>query len=351
MDRSRPPRPLLPVLGGLTAIVVILVGVHLAAPFLNPLLFALYFSVLLAPVHAWLQRRGLAKGVALLLVLALQVAVFGTLFVVLSVSLRRFAAQLGTYTLQLESRLDALPAQSAEGALAGLLDSDAFMALLGGIVRAIISFLGGYFYIQVLMLFFIVEGPAIIARLRASLGEQHPQVRQLPELGRTIARQFGLRAVVNACTGAAIAVWLFLLGVDYPLLWGLLTFFLAYIPYIGIVVATVPSVVLAFAEYGATRAILVIVGVAVVNLSAENLLSPLLLSRGLRISPTAVFIAFALWIWLLGAPGAFLAMPITFFLLVLFGTFPGTRWLAAVMTTGTPELPADAGAEGTGTPP
>src|SRR5262245_35406222 len=108
MEHPRPPRRLLPVLGGLSAAVVILIGVHLAAPFLNPFLFALFFSILFAPVHAWLQRRGLSRGIALLLVLALQVAVFGTFFVVLSVSLRRFAAQLGTYTLQLNRRVDAL---------------------------------------------------------------------------------------------------------------------------------------------------------------------------------------------------------------------------------------------------
>jgi predicted PurR-regulated permease PerM len=88
LDRSRQSRSFLPVLLGLAAIVLILIGLHLAAPFLSPFLFA--------PIHAWFQRRRLPAGVALLLVLSLQAAIFGTLIAVLSVSLRRFTARLGT---------------------------------------------------------------------------------------------------------------------------------------------------------------------------------------------------------------------------------------------------------------
>lgn len=49
---------------------------------------------------------------------------------------------------------------------------------------------------------------------------------------------------------------------------------------------------------------------------------------GLNISPTIVFLSFILWAWLLGAPGAFLALPITLFAAVMLDTFPETRWLA-----------------------
>ena len=62
---------------------------------------------------------------------------------------------------------------------------------------------------------------------------------------------------------------------------------------------------LAFAEFGVLRAVLVIVGFVVANLMAENILSPALMSRGLNLSPTLVFVSFAFWVWLLGGPGAF----------------------------------------------
>ena len=95
-----------------------------------------------------------------------------------------------------------------------------------------------------------------------------------------------------------------------------------------------PAVVLALAEFGLTRAVLVIAGIVVINILAENVLSPMMMGRGLSISPTIVFLSFIFWAWLLGGPGAFLVLPLTLFLAVMFGTFPETRWLASLIGTG-----------------
>jgi predicted PurR-regulated permease PerM len=108
-------------------------------------------------------------------------------------------------------------------------------------------------------------------------------------------------------------------------------FFLSFVPYIGLVLAVAPAVVLALAEFGLSRAVLVIVGVIVINILAENVLSPMMMGRGLNISPTIVFLSFVFWAWLLGGPGAFLALPITLFVAVMFDTFPETRWLASII--------------------
>jgi AI-2 transport protein TqsA len=103
------------------------------------------------------------------------------------------------------------------------------------------------------------------------------------------------------------------------------------VPYIGLVLAVTPGVVLALAEFGVTRAVLAIVGVIVINILAENVLSPMMMGRGLNISPTVVFLSFIFWTWLLGGSGALLALPLTLFVAVIFDTFPETRWLASVM--------------------
>ena len=52
----------------------------------------------------------------------------------------------------------------------------------------------------------------------------------------------------------------------------------------------------------ATAIVLVVAGVTVVNILAENVLSPMMMSRGLSISPTVVFLSFVFWAWLLGGP-------------------------------------------------
>jgi AI-2 transport protein TqsA len=120
-------------------------------------------------------------------------------------------------------------------------------------------------------------------------------------------------------------------------MWGILAFFLSFIPWIGLPLAVAPSVVLALAEHGVTSAVLVIVGVTVINIIAENALSPMLMGRGLSLSPTMLFIGFIFWAWLLGGPGAFLAAPLTIFLVLMLDTFPETRWIASVMGIAGPD--------------
>jgi predicted PurR-regulated permease PerM len=202
---------------------------------------------------------------------------------------------------------------------------------LGAVLSGISGFLSNLFLILMIMLFLLGEGPAMMSRLRASAGRDNPQVERLTTVGRSVVRQFGLRAIVNLVTGAGVTVLLFFSGVDFPLLWGILTFFLSFVPYVGIVLAVAPAVVLALAEFGVTRAVLVIAGVTMINLLAENVLSPMMMGRGLNLSPTIVFLSFIFWAWLLGGPGAFLALPITLFVVVMFDTFPETRWLASIM--------------------
>jgi predicted PurR-regulated permease PerM len=320
----------------LAATGVVLVIIRLGAPILNPIFFALVLSLLFSPIYSWLKRRGLPSPVVLVIMLLVIGGLFRGLFFILRVSISRFSERVGFYASQLNSQLVDLDALLERLGLSNVdlrdvVKPNALTEALGTILSGVAGFLSDLFLILMIMLFLLGEGPAMMGRLRAGAGRDNPHVERLTTVGRSVVRQFGLRAVVNLVTGAGVTVLLFLLGVDFPLLWGILTFFLSFVPYIGLVLAVTPAVVLALAEFGVSRAALVIAGVVVINVLAENVLSPVLMGRGLNISPTIVFLSFIFWAWLLGGPGAFLALPITLFVAVMLDTFPETRWLANIM--------------------
>jgi AI-2 transport protein TqsA len=319
----------------LAAAVVVLVGVRLSAPVLNPILFAVVFGLLVAPVYGWLLRR-LPTGVALLLTFVGLLIIIVGLFVLLSASISRFTGRLSFYTQQLNGQLADLQGLLDRLGLSGVdlseaVNSSALVGAIGAVLSGISGFLSSLFLILMIMLFLLSEGSAMMDRLRASVAQDNPQVARLTVIGQNVVLQFGLRAIVNLVTAAGITLLLLLLGVDFPLLWGVLTFFLSFVPYVGLVLAVAPAVLLALAEFGLSRAIVVIVAVVVVNVLAENVLSPVLMGRGLDLSPTVVFLSFIFWAWLLGGPGAFLALPLTLFVAIMLGSFPETRWLASLM--------------------
>jgi AI-2 transport protein TqsA len=342
------PRPsFFRVIVALAATVVVLVGLRLSAPILNPILFAVVLALLFSPLYSWLRRRGLSTPLALVLMLIFVGAIFAGLFFTLGASISRFTERLGFYTSQLNGQLDDLDALIERLGLSNVdlqdvVKPSALAEALGVVLSGIAGFLSDLFLILAIMLFLLAEGRAMMDRLRASVPEDNPQVARLIEVGQNVVRQFGLRAIVNLFTAVGVTVLLLVLGVDFPLLWGILTFFLSFVPYVGLFIALTPAVVLALAEFGLSRALLFIVGVIVINIVAENVLSPMLMGRGLNLSPSVVFLSFMLWVWVLGGPGAFLAVPITLFVIGMLETFPETRWLASLMGASAPASGAGA---------
>jgi len=326
----------------LAATVVVLAGMRLAAPILNPLLFAVVLSLLFNPIYSWLKGRGLPAPLALLVMLAGLTTLFVALFYVLSVSIARFGERVGFYVTRLDADLHNLDALLSRLGLSNVdlqevVKSSALADALGVVLSGVAGFLSDLFLILMITLFLVAEGPAIVNRLRSSLARNNPQLAGIMLVGQSVVHQFGLRALINVITGAGVTALLLILGVDFALLWGVLTFFLSFVPYIGLVLAAVPALLLALAEFGVSRAVLVIVGMIVIDTLVENVLSPMMMGRGLSLSPTVVFLSFTFWIWLLGAPGAFLAIPITIFVAVMLGTFPETRWLTSLMGMSTPD--------------
>jgi AI-2 transport protein TqsA len=338
VTQARQPPSFLRVMLSFAATIVVLAGMRLGAPIVTPTLFALVLSLIFSPIYSWLKRRGLPAPLALLIMLVALSILFVSLFGFLSVSIGKFTGRLAYYTTQLDLRTDELQSL-LEGLGISNLDlrevvkPGAIVGALGNVLSGLGSFLSNLFLIFMITLFLLGEGPAIAARLRASAAPDNPQLARLTVVARGVIRQLGLRAITNFVIGTGITVLFWLLGVDFPLLWGVLAFFLSFVPYIGLPIAAAPGVLLALAEFGVSRALLAILGVVVINQLAEYGLDPFLLSRGLQLSPAIVFLSFTLWAWLLGAPGAFLAMPITLLLAAMFDTFPETRWLANLMTT------------------
>jgi predicted PurR-regulated permease PerM len=328
------------VLVGAASLVAVIAGMWFLASFIGPVLLALFIAILLYPVLHWLQKKGLGTGLALLIVIVLVIGLGLALFALVIISFDQLAAGLSAYQIQLDGRVSELQAWLADQGLTALtvpplaqtINSQqiiesvtAFLSRIGDLVVTVSL-------VVMTLIFAIVEIPVFGKKVAENLGADSLLLRQGTLLSQSVVRYFGLRALVNLITGAEISLFLFVLGVDFALLWGVLTFFLSFIPYIGIIVATIPAVLLAWAEFGPGRAILVIIGVMIANGVAENIVSPKLIGKGLKISPLVVFLSFFFWSWVLGPLGMLLSMPLTVIVLLVLDSFDETRWLARTIS-------------------
>ncbi|MCW5859652.1 MAG: AI-2E family transporter, partial [Caldilineales bacterium] len=281
-----------------------LILVHLAAPVLVPVLFAAFLIALALPVFQWIQRRGVKRGLALFLLIALLLGGgLGLLFLALT-GVESLQSGLAAYSSELSAKMAELSAALASSGVDLSAMSEQLAAIsasvLAGFLSALVTIISTGMVSLVIVAFFLLESERFLNIVRTGAIKDRPMLSQLPAVGQTAVRYFGIRARLNLITGAGVTLICLLLGVDYPFLWGVLAFFLSFVPYIGLVIAMIPPTLLALAEFGWVQALIVVIGVTVINLLIENVLEPGYTGKRLSLSPTVVFLSVFFWSWLLG---------------------------------------------------
>jgi len=132
-------------------------------------------------------------------------------------------------------------------------------------------------------------------------------------------------------TGLIIAIAMWIIGVDYPVLWGVLAFMLNFVPNIGSIIAAVPAVLLAMVQLGLPSALVVAAVYVAVNVLIGNIVEPRFMGKGLGLSTLVVFVSLVFWGWVLGPVGMLLSVPLTITVKLALDSKPETQWLGHLL--------------------
>jgi predicted PurR-regulated permease PerM len=127
-----------------------------------------------------------------------------------------------------------------------------------------------------------------------------------------------------------------IIGVDFPILWGLLAFLLNYIPSIGSIIAAIPAVLLALIQLGIGEALFAGLGYLVVNFVMGNIIEPRFMGSSLGISTLVVFLSLVFWGWVFGPIGMLLSVPLTMSIKIALDSKENTLWLSTLLSSGIP---------------
>jgi predicted PurR-regulated permease PerM len=140
-----------------------------------------------------------------------------------------------------------------------------------------------------------------------------------------------IKTVISLIAGITIALWLYILGVGFPILWGFVAFLLHFIPNLGQIMAAIPAMLLAFIQLGMGPAALAGAGYLVVGFILGNVVEPRLMGRKLGLSTLVVFLSLIFWGSLLGPIGVILCIPFTMTMKFAFQSNESTRWIAVLL--------------------
>ena len=138
------------------------------------------------------------------------------------------------------------------------------------------------------------------------------------EAGQRISRYLLMQLIINASTGLAVWLGLYLIGVPYAVLWGLIAAVLRYVPYVGIWIAALFPITLSLIITPDWTDVAMVFGLFLaLELLVGNFIEPWLYGHSVGLSPIAVILAVIFWTWIWGAVGLVLATPLTVCLVVI----------------------------------
>jgi predicted PurR-regulated permease PerM len=325
------------------AVLAMVLVLQYAQAMIIPIVLGMLISHALEPLIAWFERRRIPRALSAAVVLVTLVAAGGWMIYSLRSQASAIIEQLPTAARRLRQTLErdrpkaataieqvqkaateieratsaAAPPPPPSGVQRVQLEpapiniGDYVMWGSLGIVAA----LGQLILILFLAYFLLVSGDLYRRKLVKIIGTTLSEKKVTVQILQEIDRQISMFLLVQLFTSTVVAVatWLVFtaLGVEQAAVWGLLAGIFNSIPYVGPVLVTGGTTVVAFLQFGELRMAATVGGAALLITSLEGfLLTPWLTSRAARMNAVAIFVGLLFWGWVWNVWGMLLAVPL-----------------------------------------
>jgi AI-2 transport protein TqsA len=299
---------------------------YFASPILIPVVLAVSFSYILSPAVKLLNRikiPHLASVFIVVLIAILVIAVAGYFLFGIAQGLVRDLPNYWDEVVKFLSQtrqeikiLDKiLPSQE-------LIDLKALRlkdlsSLTGFVARgagSLFTFVFGSILTAFLTILLLSEQKGLKEKLIYAFGKNEKDVAEsiIAQINKQIGKFLVVKFLTSLGLGIVFAIGLALIGVKYFFIWGLLAGVMDLVPFIGPVLAVVPPLIVAGAQFRSVVPMLwVFILYEAIQIPESNLIAPRLMGRSLNLSPFALLVATMYWAWLWGVIGVILAVPIT----------------------------------------
>lgn len=208
--------------------------------------------------------------------------------------------------------------------------------LITSVLASFGSLLVTFVVVLLYAVFLLIERRAFDAKL-ARMSDNPAQLERVRGVIGTINRRIGsylaLKTLLSLLLGVVSWAVMALYGLEFAGLWAVLTAFLNFVPYVGSVLGVLLPGLMAVVQFQEPGPILMLaLALTAVQFVIGNFLDPWVMGNSLNLSPFAILISLAVWSELWGIPGAFLAVPITAIITIVFSEFPGTRQVAVLLS-------------------
>jgi len=332
------------------AAAIILLFLYYAAGVVITLLFSILLAYFLDPAVELLERLRLPRTLGAMVMVLVLSAVLAAVGYGLWTRVADFAADWPKYSAQLQRVAVAVqgkiqgiegqvsqiaPAEGAPAAAAASRGPSVFQPLILRGIGSLYALFLEVTFMPFLIFFMLAEKRQVWhGTLQLFPVSRRTQIKETLEDVRDVLRDYlaGM-TVVTLLVIAASSLFFWALGMEFPILTGIVSGLLNMVPYIGAVLAWLPAFLIALTKWSSFGQFAFIAAVLItIHLLALNLVAPKLVGRRVRLNAVAITVSLLFWGWVWGGMGLVLAIPITATLRVICDHTeswkPIGRWLS-----------------------
>jgi AI-2 transport protein TqsA len=333
---------------GFLSFVVFVVVLKLLEDVLIPMTIAIFLTYLFYPLIQYLRKYKVPKWVSVVLIVFVVIVIYYLLAILMISNFEYFIENIDKYSEKLTafltqalqpfnisiwefSKMSKIPFYrlNAENILQYLYDNgflrETFDALIAGLIDLLFALIFWFFM--------IIGKDRFEERLKVAYFSKRETVQNnLDTINTQLQSYLLIKTLISVFVGFLVTLICIAYGIDFPVVWGLLTFILNYIPNIGSLIASIAPILIAFIEYGiGLTSLSFALLLAIVQNVTGNLLEPHLMGRQMDLSPVFVLFSLIFWGYVWGIVGMFLAVPIAAAIKILFSNIEPLKPLAIII--------------------
>lgn len=331
---------------GIIAVFVVGVTLLQLKTLLMPFAIAMLLSIIFKPIVMRLREHRVPLVLSLLGIIVIFSLVLFLVGWLLFASVESMIAELPKYEAKASILVEDLEltiiswgqrfnSQFAEFQWSDAIQWSSVTAALGSGVGSFISFVSTTFLVLLFMIFILAGAGQLAAKVRIAFPERYAErVSQLISTVDSQVRQYLVtKTLISLATGFITWLVLYLLGVDFPLVWGFTAYVLNYIPNIGSTIAVIFPFLISLLEFDSlVIPIVVLLGLGSVQMTMGNVVEPRVMGFSLNLSPLLIIVSLIFWGWLWGIWGMILAVPLTATAKIIFENIKPLKPISVLMS-------------------
>ncbi|MEA2027847.1 MAG: AI-2E family transporter [Campylobacterota bacterium] len=319
-------------------LVIVIAGLKAAESLIVPILMAFFWFLLFLPFIAKLRKIGFHDFIITIISFGITLVLVAVLGLFLISSSKELLSNIPTYQdkfyhllpniIEFLNRFD-IPVKIDD--VIAVFDPSKVIGLTAHFLKAMGGLMTDAFLTLIVVMFLFLESSLFEKKINY-LFKDETLKRKSKLFLEHVNTYFVTKTATSITTGLIVFGMLSYFKLDHALLFGVLAFFLNYIPNIGSIIAAIPAVLLSLLQLPFFDTMMITMSYIVINVTIGNLIEPRVMGQGVGLSTFIVFVSLVFWGWMFGPVGMFLSVPLTVVIKIACNNSKELHWVAVLLS-------------------